>query len=297
MGYLDNTGLAYLWGKIKAKLVQPDWNQNDATAADYVKNRPGGYDKYNINITWDGVIGNRLTVLVSDTTRLVKVSNLSMGTGDINNSLLTISNGKSVKISDVTSVTSTNVVIEGVIAFVSTPGWVNEGVTFPESGVYFGYMVEGTQPVFITKLESNLSLVRIPLKYLNLDDIDGVLFAPQDLTEEQKQQARENIGAGTSSFDGDYNSLSNKPTTTTTEATLLASGWMGDSAPYTYTLSVTGVTADSNQEFLPALDITAEQLTALQAANIQDGGQAEDTVTLKAFGTKPTIDLPIRVLH
>lgn len=43
MGYLDNTGLAYLWGKIKAKLVQPDWSQNDETAPDYVKNRPGGY--------------------------------------------------------------------------------------------------------------------------------------------------------------------------------------------------------------------------------------------------------------
>ena len=24
--------------------VQPDWNQNDETAKDYVKNRPGGYD-------------------------------------------------------------------------------------------------------------------------------------------------------------------------------------------------------------------------------------------------------------
>lgn len=43
MGYLDNTGLAYLWGKIKAKIKQPDWSQNDETAPDYVKNRPGGY--------------------------------------------------------------------------------------------------------------------------------------------------------------------------------------------------------------------------------------------------------------
>lgn len=34
----------------------------------------------------------------------------------------------------------------------------------------------------------------------------------QTLTEAQKQQARTNIGAGTSSFDGDYNSLTNKPT-------------------------------------------------------------------------------------
>ena len=43
MGYLDNAGLAYLWGKIKAKIKQSDWQQNDETAADYVKNRPGGY--------------------------------------------------------------------------------------------------------------------------------------------------------------------------------------------------------------------------------------------------------------
>lgn len=33
----------------------------------------------------------------------------------------------------------------------------------------------------------------------------------QDLTEEQKLQARENIGAGTSNFDGSYNSLTDKP--------------------------------------------------------------------------------------
>ena len=83
---------------------------------------------------------------------------------------------------------------------------------------------------------------------------------------------------------------------TDTTATLLASGWTGDSAPYSYTLAVAGVTADSNQELLPALGITTEQLAALQAANIQDDGQAGGTVTLKAFGTKPTIDLPIRII-
>lgn len=78
--------------------------------------------------------------------------------------------------------------------------------------------------------------------------------------------------------------------------TLPTASWTGDSAPYSYNLSVTGVTATSNQEFLPALGITTEQLEALQGANIQDGGQAEGTVTLKAFGTKPTIDLPIRII-
>ena len=85
-------------------------------------------------------------------------------------------------------------------------------------------------------------------------------------------------------------------TSETITATLLAASWTGTSAPYTYTLAVNGVTANSNQELLPALTITEEQLTALQAANIQDGGQAANSVTLTAFGDKPTIDLPIRVI-
>lgn len=82
----------------------------------------------------------------------------------------------------------------------------------------------------------------------------------------------------------------------TVTATLLAASWTGDAAPYTYTLAVSGVTATSNQEVLPALNITVEQLEALQSANIQDGGQAANTMTLKAYGDKPTIDLPIRVI-
>lgn len=82
----------------------------------------------------------------------------------------------------------------------------------------------------------------------------------------------------------------------TVTATLLAANWTGDAAPYSYALTVSGVTATSNQEVLPALNITAEQLEALQGANIQDGGQAANSMTLKAYGDKPTIDLPIRVI-
>ena len=75
-------------------------------------------------------------------------------------------------------------------------------------------------------------------------------------------------------------------------ATLSADGWSNGA----YSLAINGVTATSNQEVLPGLDITSEQLTALQGANIQDGGQAMNTITLKAFGDIPTIDIPIRVI-
>ena len=40
---------------------------------------------------------------------------------------------------------------------------------------------------------------------------NAVLYTQQNLTETQKQQARDNIGAGTSSFSGSYDDLTNKP--------------------------------------------------------------------------------------
>lgn len=79
-------------------------------------------------------------------------------------------------------------------------------------------------------------------------------------------------------------------------ATLLSSGWTGTSAPFVYELAVSGVTASSNQEVLPATTVTADQLAAIQSANIVDGGQETGKIILKAFGDKPTIDLPIRII-
>ena len=40
--------------------VQTDWNQNDATAKDYIKNRPGGYEE-SFEITWDGDTTGRVS--------------------------------------------------------------------------------------------------------------------------------------------------------------------------------------------------------------------------------------------
>lgn len=91
-------------------------------------------------------------------------------------------------------------------------------------------------------------------------------------------------------------SIGAAPISTTTEVTLAAASWSGDSAPYTYTLTVNGVTDTSTQEIVFATSINLEQLTAGQNANIQDGGQSANTIVLKAWGEKPTIDLPIRVI-
>mgnify|MGYP004472749021 CR=1 FL=1 len=56
--------------------VQPDWAQNDATAADYVKNRPGGYygtELAAISISFDGDTTGKSSVTIGGT-QYVKVS-------------------------------------------------------------------------------------------------------------------------------------------------------------------------------------------------------------------------------
>lgn len=78
--------------------------------------------------------------------------------------------------------------------------------------------------------------------------------------------------------------------------TLSSDAWNGEETPYTITLAVVGVTSTSNQEILPGIDITAEELESMQNANIQDGGQATNSITLKAFGDKPEIDIPVRII-
>ena len=83
---------------------------------------------------------------------------------------------------------------------------------------------------------------------------------------------------------------------TVVNKTLLVSTWSGTSVPYRYELAVDGVTANSNQEIMPADGITDEQMYHLQGANLQDGGQDTNKNVLEAFGVKPSIDIPIKII-
>lgn len=83
--------------------------------------------------------------------------------------------------------------------------------------------------------------------------------------------------------------------TTQHPVTLLATSWTGESSPYTYTIELEEITADNTITLVPADDITAEQYTALQSAQIADAEQTAGTLTLQAKN-KPAIDIPILVL-
>lgn len=82
----------------------------------------------------------------------------------------------------------------------------------------------------------------------------------------------------------------------TVTTTLTTSGWTGSAAPYSQTVAVSGITATSVNDWLPTVNATQAQIEAWDAANIKDGGQSTGSATLKAWGDKPTVDIPVRVI-
>ena len=80
---------------------------------------------------------------------------------------------------------------------------------------------------------------------------------------------------------------------TIVSTTLYAATWNGG----TYTITNDLITSTSNQELIPAANITLAQLNAMQGAILIDGGQTAGSMTLKALGTVPAIDIPIRIIY
>ena len=77
--------------------------------------------------------------------------------------------------------------------------------------------------------------------------------------------------------------------------TLSSSSWSGSSAPYTYAVSVSGVTTSNIVEVIPSSSITDTQVKALMSANVAKATQASGKITLYAYGDKPTVNIPITV--
>ena len=99
---------------------------------------------------------------------------------------------------------------------------------------------------------------------------NAVKTTTQTLTDAQKQQARTNIGAGTSSFDGDYNSLTNKPTIPTKTSQLTNdSGFITDAALTGYA-KTTDIPTKTSQLENDSHYITASE-APVQSVNTKTG--------------------------
>lgn len=82
---------------------------------------------------------------------------------------------------------------------------------------------------------------------------------------------------------------------TLVNTTLTASKWTGSSAPYSYVLSVSGVTSSNIVEINYASNASSQAIEAYQNAMLADGGQTTNQITIKAT-EKPTVDIPITIV-
>lgn len=209
----------------KLKKHRGNWDQNDPTAEDYIKNRPFYTDK-NEKVV---IVPEQQIVTEGYSECLLKLPELiqfvSGQTYEVkwNNDTY---NCVAFDVEGIAAIGNTvffngNDSGEPFIIMISKEEGV--GMAFvPTAGIY-NVEVTTTKIVKIDKKylpDLGLAPVAYSNNYWDLDDIPNIpeiytdvvrYGATQSLSDTQKTQARNNIGAGTSSFNGDYVSLTNKP--------------------------------------------------------------------------------------
>lgn len=77
---------------------------------------------------------------------------------------------------------------------------------------------------------------------------------------------------------------------------VIDTGWVGEAVPYKMTIAIAGVKDDSIVEISLPSSANEEQVRAFNELGLQDGGQTKGAITLRCFGIKNTIDIPINIV-
>ena len=166
------------WQQPEPATTTPDWNQNDETASDYIKNRPGGYTVTQpaINIEWDGVIGDRVVVDDGESSKYVKVSDEVPTEERIAAGRLTcIIDGEQTSLDGLGECIGGGdgyiTVADGLIV-INQPGvTVSYGsltLIFPETGTYFTYIDNNNTYAISLSIPAKTTVVPIPGELTNI---------------------------------------------------------------------------------------------------------------------------------
>lgn len=163
--------------------VQPDWNQNDSTAADFVKNRPGAYYETTpeLTFTYDGNPVGKTVFNLGDGIIIVKVSEAELPTQEQfaqpSNSL-TVHTGASGDITNELGVLTYNPNYSGALVWMGevfiafVPSQEVATALNVEIGVYFGIPSETEPSVgYISSLTCKeiKNVVELPSEFLDTD--------------------------------------------------------------------------------------------------------------------------------
>lgn len=117
--------------------------------------------------------------------------------------------------------------------------------------------------------------ITVPTKVSQLINDSFVSYSAQELTDSQKQIARSNIGAGTSSFSGKYNDLTGRPTIPTKLTDLTNDGNFVSDANYIHTDNnftttlkdkLSGIAANAQVNTIETIKVNGTALTPTNKA-------------------------------
>ena len=76
---------------------------------------------------------------------------------------------------------------------------------------------------------------------------------------------------------------------------LSATGWTGDITPYSQNVAINGIRPNTVGMVGIADSATDEQYVAATNAQLRKAGQGHNSITIKCYGTRPLIDIPVTV--
>ncbi|SFR79920.1 hypothetical protein [Anaeromicropila populeti] len=79
------------------------------------------------------------------------------------------------------------------------------------------------------------------------------------------------------------------------EGIFLAEDWTSE-CPYRQTVKIKGISYSNGVEIIAKDNISKEQALAYKHAMICSGSQGIDSITVKAYGDKPIVDLPFQAI-
>ena len=168
-----------MWQKQEPATSTPDWHQNNSTASDYIKNRPGGYtvNYPALNVEWDGVIGDKVTVDYNSA-KYVKVSDEIPNIEQLVGGVIIFKEGDA---SDKNIITDRSILYNGnaiydndlfSVVYKAPANFVDVSTgdvlaVFPETGVYFAHYADSSY-VSSLSLPSKSVIVPIPGELTNI---------------------------------------------------------------------------------------------------------------------------------
>lgn len=160
-----------------------------------------------------------------------------------------------------------------------------------------GVSVNGTE---LTPDTNNKVSFNVPLVLQTTGTSTTDVMSQNSVTDALSNKANSS-DLSTVATSGSYSDLSNTPTIPSVSnysATLLSSGWVGASAPYTQTVNVTGILSTDNTlaNIVLSSDTTTAQSQLTNWAYVSKMETSNGSVTATCFDSKPNIDLNVSLM-